>query len=96
MLSPRPELWPALKSGLNVMWKSEPNISKQVLSTIRTPVAIVDGEKDEIIKLEHTKEIADSIPKAKLSILPGTSHFAMLQDPAQFNADLTSFLVEQT
>jgi pimeloyl-ACP methyl ester carboxylesterase len=94
-LSPHPERWPLLQSGLSVMWKSEPNLSRQMLAKIRTPVVVADGEYDEIIKPEHSKEIAESIPHAQLSILAGTSHFAMLQDPAQFNAELMQFLFEQ-
>ena len=31
-------------------------------------------------------------PGAKLVILPGVSHFAMLQDPAEFNQAIRDFL----
>ena len=32
------------------------------------------------------------IPGAKLIILPGVSHFAMLQAPSEFNAAMLGFL----
>ena len=51
----------------------------------RDPVAIADGEHDEIIKAAHTKMISAEIPRAKLVFLPGVSHFAMLQNPDLFN-----------
>ena len=34
------------------------------------------------------------IPGAKLDILPGVSHFAMLQKPDEFNAAVLAFLKE--
>jgi pimeloyl-ACP methyl ester carboxylesterase len=33
-----------------------------------------------------------AILHARLVMLPGVSHFAMLQDPGQFNRALTAFL----
>ena len=53
---------------------------------------MVDGDHDEAIKREHTEYIAATIPGAGLLILPNTSHFAFLQDPALFNAALLDFL----
>jgi pimeloyl-ACP methyl ester carboxylesterase len=40
----------------------------------------------------HTEYLAATIPGAGLLILPNTSHFAFLQDPALFNAALLNFL----
>jgi pimeloyl-ACP methyl ester carboxylesterase len=37
---------------------------------------IAVGEYEEIVKREHTEEIARLIPGAKLLIMPGGSHFA--------------------
>jgi pimeloyl-ACP methyl ester carboxylesterase len=36
--------------------------------------------------------MADTIPGARLEILPNVSHFAMLQNPAEFNAAVLDFL----
>ena len=60
--------------------------------SIRSPVLVVDGDHDEAIKRAHTEYIAATIPGAGLLILPNTSHFAFLQDPALFNAALLHFL----
>lgn len=38
--------------------------------------------------------MASLIPGAKLNILPGVSHFAMLQKPEEFNAAVLAFLKE--
>ena len=74
------------------MWADEPNYTAADLARIATPTAIVDGDHDEAIKRDHTEYLARSIPGAKLIILRDVSHFAMLQDPAQFNAATIGFL----
>jgi pimeloyl-ACP methyl ester carboxylesterase len=96
LLSPRPERWNELMEGLRVMWRSEPRFTKEALATIRVPTAISDGQYDEIIKREHTEHMAFAIPGAKLFIQPAVSHFAMLQNPAQFNQTVIEFLKGET
>ena len=91
-LSPQPEKWPELLSGLRAMWRSEPNFTDRDLAGIRRPTTIALGEHDEVIRRDHTEQLARSVPGARKAILPGVSHFAMLQNPAQFNAALSEFL----
>ena len=45
------------------------------------------------IKRENTLFMADHIPNSGLLIEPQVSHFAFLQDPQQFNADVLHFLM---
>ena len=56
------------------------------------PTVIADGEYDEAIKQSHDRYMADTIPGARLRYLPNVSHFAMLQNPAEFNAAVLDFL----
>ena len=95
-LSPSPKKWPQLVSDLGVMWRTQPNFTPQQLKTIKPTTAISDGEHDEIIKVEHTREISRQIPRSQLIILPDVSHFAMLQNPEQFNKTLLQFLLAET
>jgi pimeloyl-ACP methyl ester carboxylesterase len=95
-LSPSPKKWPQLVSDLGVMWRTQPNFTPQQLKTIKCPTAVSDGEHDEIIKLDHTKEISRQIPGSQLVIQPDASHFAMLQNPEQFNKALLQFLLAET
>jgi len=74
------------------MWRSQPSFSREQFARITAPTAVADGEYDEIIKREHTVAMSGQIPGARLVMLPRVSHFAMLQDPAQFNAALLDFL----
>jgi pimeloyl-ACP methyl ester carboxylesterase len=91
-LSPHPERWPQLVDGLRGMWRTEPKFTKKDLAAIKIPTAISDGEYDEIIKRDDTEGMARAIPDARLVIQPGVSHFAMLQNPTQFNEALIGFL----
>jgi pimeloyl-ACP methyl ester carboxylesterase len=92
ILSPSPEKWPQLLHGLRPMWRTQPEFTKQMLASIKVPMAVSDGEYDELIQREETERMAREIPNARLIILPDVSHFAMLQKPAQFTAVLTKFL----
>jgi pimeloyl-ACP methyl ester carboxylesterase len=91
-LSPTPGGFDDFSRAISRMWATEPNYTAADLARISAPVAIVDGDHDEAIRRDHTEYLARSIPGAKLVILPGVSHFAMLQDPGQFNAALLGFL----
>jgi pimeloyl-ACP methyl ester carboxylesterase len=91
-LSPTPGGFTAFAAAINRMWDTEPNYSAADLRRIATPVAIVDGDHDEAIKRAHTEYLARAIPGARLIILKDVSNFAMLQDPARFNAAMLRFL----
>ncbi len=91
-LSPRPDGYRMLVQRMTQMWNAEPHFSRGGLASIRVPVAIVDGDRDEIVRPQHTRDLAAAIRGASLIIEPGVSHFAMLQDPERFNADLLQFL----
>jgi len=92
LVSPTPSGFEAFSQAIGRMWETEPNYTQADLARITTPVAIVDGDHDEAIKRAHTEYLARAIPGARLVILPGLSHFAMLQDPAAFNAAMLAFL----
>jgi pimeloyl-ACP methyl ester carboxylesterase len=74
------------------MQRTQPNYSTSDLARIRVPVKIVHASHDEFIKAEHAAYLARSIPNASLTTLPDVSHFAPLQRPEPFNAELKEFL----
>jgi pimeloyl-ACP methyl ester carboxylesterase len=91
-LSPTPDQYDAFQEQIGKMWENQPNWTDAQLRTITSPVLVVDGDRDEGIKREHTEYIARTIPGARLLILPNLSHFAFLQDPVLFNMALLDFL----
>jgi pimeloyl-ACP methyl ester carboxylesterase len=91
-LSPHPERWPQLVGGLRAMWRTQPNFTPAMLRSIKVPTLIYAAEHDEIIRREHTEQMAQLVPTARLVLQLGVSHFAMLQDPLGFNRTLNEFL----
>lgn len=91
-LSKTPKEFNDFVTQISQMWATQPDYKPDQLAKIKAPVAIADGEHDEAIKQEHNAEMAKAIPGAQLVILPGLSHFAMLQDPAAFNQAVLEFL----
>ena len=91
-LSATPEQFDAFVAAVSEMMRTQPDYSAADLAAIAVPVAIVQGEHDEFIRVEHAAYLARTIPGATLTILPGVSHFAPLQRPALFNAAMLAFL----
>jgi len=91
-LSPTPEQWASFSAAIGKMWETLPAMSASELHTFKVPTTIADGEYEEAIKPEHTRYMAGAIPAARLVILPRVSHFAMLQNPAEFDAAVLEFL----
>jgi pimeloyl-ACP methyl ester carboxylesterase len=83
-LSPTPEQYDSFLKEISQMWATQPHITADQLKTSHVPITIADGRYDEGIKQSHDRYMADTIPNAHLLILPGVSHFAMLQNPPLF------------
>jgi pimeloyl-ACP methyl ester carboxylesterase len=90
--SATPKEYQAFFDQISKMWADQPNWTDAQLKTITAPVLVMDGDHDELIKLEHTDYMAATIPGAGLMIMPNTSHFAPLQDPGMFNYAILHFL----
>ncbi|MFI5782970.1 alpha/beta fold hydrolase [Nocardia sp. NPDC051570] len=84
-LSPTPDQYNEFVAQITHMWDTQPNDTAAQLQTIAVPTTIADGEHDEVIQRSHTEYLAHTIPHADLRILPGVSHFGMLQNPDEFN-----------
>jgi pimeloyl-ACP methyl ester carboxylesterase len=91
-LSPTPDQWGAFSAAVGKMWDTLPAFSADQLRSIKVPTVIADGEYDEAIKQSHDRYMAETIPGARLAILPNVSHFAMLQNPQEFDAAVLDFL----
>jgi pimeloyl-ACP methyl ester carboxylesterase len=92
-LSPTPTEYDSFLAQITTMWETQPNWTADDLAGIKVPTWIVDADHDEAIKRDNTLFMADHIPDSGLLIEPQVSHFAFLQDPGQFNADVLHFLV---
>lgn len=91
-LSETPDEFEAMRKAVTHMMDTQPNYGALDLAKIPIPVAIVVGENDEFIEQEHSEYLARTISEATLTILPGVTHFAMLQHPDLFNNAMLAFL----
>jgi pimeloyl-ACP methyl ester carboxylesterase len=91
-LSSTPEQYHEFLAAIRRMWRTQPNYSAQQLASIRSPTLVMDGEYDEVIKRSHTEELSHLIPNSKLEILHDVSHFAIFQNPNEFNSKVLAFL----
>jgi len=91
-LSPEPGRFEELNEVLNALYEVSPNYSEDELGSITVPVLILDGAEEEFIKPEHTKRLAELIPRAQLVIMPDSGHFAPFAQPAEFNQIVLEFL----
>lgn len=72
---------------------NEPNIRPEELCAIQAPTLVIAGTRD-MIKTAHTELIADHIPNAKLSVIPG-DHFIASKNPKDFNGEVENFLLRR-
>jgi pimeloyl-ACP methyl ester carboxylesterase len=91
-LSPTPDKFEIFSAEIGQMWATQPRWSEADLARIRNPVAIADGDHEEMIFRTHTEQLTRQIPGAQLILLRDVSHFAPFQDPAQFNEAVHNFL----
>ncbi len=91
-LSPTPDQYDAFVTQISEMWASQPNWTDAEVSAITVPTVVAAGDHDQAILRAHTEKIASLIKGSKLEILPETSHFAMMQDPAGYNAAVRALI----
>ncbi len=78
------------KAELLGLMVNDPNVRAEELSRIQCPTLVVAGDND-MIKDEHTRLIAASIPGARLAVIPG-DHFVANKNPEAFNDVVLRFL----
>src|SRR5262245_54037502 len=90
-LAPDPSHYEEAMTKILVMWRTEPKFTLEELASIRTPTMICAGEHD-VVRADHTAKLAATIPGARLWIVPGASHSAMLEQPDLVNRTVLEFL----
>ncbi|HEY0250635.1 MAG TPA: alpha/beta hydrolase, partial [Kofleriaceae bacterium] len=91
-MSKTPKQFDQLVDWLLPVWRNPMGFSKEQLKTITAPTMVADGDHDEVIVLSQVEEMSHLIPNAQLKVFEGASHFALWQDPADFNKTLVDFL----
>lgn len=69
-----------------------PRVTLASLGAIKVPVLILHGEKDALIPVGSSRDLARAIAGSRLITYPGVGHVPMEQIPAKSAADLRAFL----
>ena len=69
--------------------------TRRRLPSLRMPVHVIGAEHDMLVPVWKSKEIAELIPHAKLTVLEGASHAVAIEQPQRFTAALLDFLSER-
>jgi 3-oxoadipate enol-lactonase len=62
------------------------------LATVTTPVLVVAGAEDATFPLSETREMAEAIPGAKLTVMDGVAHLAALENPPAVSKLIEEFV----
>ncbi len=73
----------------------EPDITDDMLKSICVPTFVTAGEKD-VIKPEHTRHIAETVPGAALKIFPKTGHSGYIMNSTRIADYILSVLKGET
>lgn len=70
--------------------RTEPELSIDDLASIATPTLVLAGD-DDLVRLDHTVALYEALPEAQLAILPGASHAAPVERPAEVASTIVGF-----
>jgi pimeloyl-ACP methyl ester carboxylesterase len=76
------------------MWITRPDYTYEELDSIQAPTLVLCGEKEDYVKLEHSKELHQAIPNSQLAVIEGTGHFAPQTKPNEVNEAILTFLTD--
>lgn len=94
LFSPHPERAEIVFKKVMTLLLTQPNMTPEQLKAIRVPVLVLDGDRDEDVTIEHTREMAKLIPGAELKLMYGVGSDAPTQDAEAFNAIVLDYLRE--
>jgi pimeloyl-ACP methyl ester carboxylesterase len=91
LIAPNPAQWRALYRKVVTMWRTQPQYTLNDLGHIRAPTLVMAGEYD-LIKREHTDELAKAIPDSHEFIIAGATHSVPVEKPEIVNSKILNFL----
>jgi pimeloyl-ACP methyl ester carboxylesterase len=74
-------------------WAGARHDVRDRLGELKMPVHVIGGERDLMIPVWKSTELASLIPGAKLTVLEGQGHGVMWEAADRFNAAVTEFLL---
>jgi pimeloyl-ACP methyl ester carboxylesterase len=69
--------------------------ASDLLERVRTPSLVIAGAADRFIPLARSEQLAESLPDAELEVVPGATHFGLLEFPERIAGRVERFLGER-
>jgi pimeloyl-ACP methyl ester carboxylesterase len=63
-----------------------------VAASFGGPLLVCVGDKDDIVSVDESRDLAASALRGTLELFPGAGHFPSIDQPDRFNAVLLEFL----
>ncbi len=63
------------------------------ISNIKVPTLIIVGREDSMTPLEWSEFMRDRIEGSKIKVIPGSSHFPMIENPQELNRAMEEFIM---
>jgi pimeloyl-ACP methyl ester carboxylesterase len=78
-------------AGFRLMSLSSAPDTRALLGDIRVPTLLIWGDSDARSPVSVAHQFRDSIPGARLVLIPGAGHVSNLEAPARFNEAIVDF-----
>jgi pimeloyl-ACP methyl ester carboxylesterase len=69
--------------------------ARERLPSLRVPTHVIGAEHDILVPVWKSRELAELIPGAQLTVLPGSPHGANVERAEEFNARVLDFIAER-
>ena len=83
--------YPKLEEKVQKLWRTEPQMTSQMLLKINHPILLIQGENDSIT-IEHAKKIEQYLPDAELKLIVGAGHATPVTNAKEINDLILRFL----
>jgi pimeloyl-ACP methyl ester carboxylesterase len=91
-LMPEPERWPDFVELLKHAWVNQVGVTYQQLKTIKCPVLIAAGDRDQYNPIESFLSIYKLLPHAQLAIIPNSDHIIFYRQPGLMEQLVIGFM----
>ena len=65
---------------------------REEVGAITSPVLLLRGGSDWLVSQEQVEATSSRIPGSSIAVLPGTGHYPMIENPAEFNETVRAFV----
>lgn len=73
-------------------WLAGQDAAGHLVGDIRVPTLVAGGTQDQFIATANVRQLASSVPGAKLLLFPDAGHAFLFQDEASFTRDVEAFI----